>query len=127
MDNKGKKNDSEVNFSFESVNDFENWLSENHTKSNGIWVRIYKKNSSVKSIKGSELIETLLCYGWITGPAKKNGESYVLWWVCPRRKNSGWSKINIGHAERLVKDKRMKPSGMAEIEKAKADGRWERA
>lgn len=125
MNNDGKKNNSEVGFSFKSGKDFENWLSENNTKSNGIWVRIYKKDTKVEAVIGSELIDVLLCYGWITGPARKGNESYILWWVCPRRRNSIWSKINIGHAERLTKDKRMKPSGIAKIEKAKADGRWE--
>ena len=125
--NDSENNNSELGFSFGLAKDLENWLSKNHTKSDGIWVRMYKKFSGVKSINSSELIDALLCYGWITGPAKKGDETYVLWWVCPRKRNSSWSKKNMEHAKRLINDRRMKPSGMAEIEKAKADGRWEKS
>ena len=113
--------------SFRSGRYFERWLSKNYDKSNGIWVRMYKKNSGVKAISGPELLDVLLSYGWITGPARKGNEKYALWWVCPRRKNSIWSKINVGHAKRLIKEGKMMPSGMTEIEKAKANGRWKRA
>ncbi len=115
---------SGTDFSFKSEKDFETWLSKNHDTSTGIWVCMYKKDSGIKTISNSELIDVLLCYGWITGPAKKGNESCVLWWVCPRKKNSLWSKTNIAHAEKLIKDKRMKPSGTAEIETAKANGLW---
>lgn len=111
--------------SFLSGEDFEKWLSKNHAASRGIFVRLYKKSSGVQGIKTAALIDALLCYGWITGPAKKgDDDSYVLWWVCPRKKHSLWSKVNINRAERLIRDKRMKPPGMIEIESAKADGRF---
>ena len=88
---------------------------------------MYKKGSKVEAIKGREMLDVLLCYGWITGQARKGNEDYALWWVCPRRKKSIWSKINVGHAERLIREGRIKPGGMKEITEAKADGRWERA
>ena len=118
---------SEETFFFKDRKEFEKWLSENFGKSPGVWVRMYKKNSGVEAIKGPEMLDVLLCYGWITGQARKGNEDYALWRVCPRRKKSIWSKINIGHAERLIREGRMKPSGMKEIEEAKTDGRWERA
>jgi uncharacterized protein YdeI (YjbR/CyaY-like superfamily) len=115
---------SETGYSFKLEKDFEKWLSKNHSTSTGIWVYMYKKDSGIKAISNAELIDTLLCYGWITGPAKKENDNYILWWVCQRKHNSLWSKLNMKHAERLIKEKRMKPSGMAEIEKAKANGQW---
>lgn len=109
---------------FASAPEFDNWLSENYNKSKGIWVHFYKKSSGIVSITEADLIDTLLCYGWITGPAKRGSDQYVLWWVCPRKDNSSWSKTNIKHAERLITEKRVKPSCMAEIQKAKVNGQW---
>ncbi len=114
-------------FFFKDQKDLENWLSKNHNRQEGIWVRMYKKGSGVDAIKGSGLLDALLCCGWITGQAKKGNDKYALWWVCPRRRKSIWSKRNKEHAERLMKEGKMKPSGMKEIESAKKDGRWENA
>lgn len=112
---------------FKNRKSFEFWLSRNHSRSNGIWLRSYRKGFGGDALKGTEVLDPLLCYGWITGPVRKGTDEYTLWWVCPRRRNSLWSKINTGHAERLIKEKRMKPSGMREILEAKKDGRWRRA
>lgn len=113
--------------SFKSVKDFEKWLKKNHDKSNGFWLKSYKKSFGTNVLKGLDVLGPLLCYGWITGQARKGAEDYTLWWVCPRRKGSLWSEINRAHAERLIKEGKMKPSGMKEINEAKNDGRWNAA
>ena len=112
---------------FKSAKEWETWLEKNHSKSSGIWMRMYRKDSGVVSIKGPEALDLALCYGWITGQARPNDRLSALWRFCPRRPKSMWSKINTMHAERLIKEGRMKPRGLAEIEAAKADGRWHRA
>ncbi len=112
---------------FKSAEQWGAWLSKNHSKSSGIWMRRYKKDSHRPSVTGSDALDIALCYGWITGQAKPYDKISILWYFCPRRPRSLWSKINTVHAERLIRAGRMKPGGMKEIEEAKADGRWERA
>ncbi len=110
--------------SFKSSNNIGIWLEKNHGKSNGVWLKIYKKGFNSNALRGTEVPDQLLCYGRITGQARKGTEEYVLWWICPRRKKSIWSEVNRVHAERLIREGRMKPSGMKEVEAAKDDGRW---
>jgi uncharacterized protein YdeI (YjbR/CyaY-like superfamily) len=103
------------------------WLSENHASSPGIWVRIAKKNSGVASVSYGEALDEALCYGWIDG--QKKGESADAWLqrFCPRGKKSIWSKINRGKALALIENGRMRPAGLAEIDRAKEDRRWDDA
>lgn len=112
---------------FKSSKEFERWIDRNHSASEGIWLRMFKKDSNTVSIKGPEALDVALCYGWITGQAKPYDSISVVWRFCPRRPKSLWSKLNTQHAERLIKEGRMKSSGMAQIEAAKTDGRWHRA
>ena len=114
----------ETAYLFRSQIDFDQWLDENHDRSDGVWLKVYKKGFSSNVLRSTEILDPLLCYGWITGQARKGTKEYVLWWICPRRKKSLWSKINVDHAERLIREGRMKPSGLKEIEAAKRDGRW---
>lgn len=113
--------------SFKSPQDFQRWLSINHEKSNGVWLRLYKEGFGANALRGTEVLDPLLCYGWITGQARRGDEKSVLWWVCPRRKHSLWSEVNKNHAERLIREGKMKPNGMREVEEAKKDGRWNAA
>jgi uncharacterized protein YdeI (YjbR/CyaY-like superfamily) len=117
----------EAALAFKSQRDFERWLEKNHDKSEGVWLRICKKGFGSNVLRGTEVLDPLLSYGWITGRARKGTKEYVLWWVCPRRKNSLWSKVNVSHAERLIAEGRMKPSGLKAVEDAKRNGRWESA
>lgn len=103
------------------------WLAKNHSSSDGIWLRFYKKSSGVTSVRVGEALEEALCYGWITGQAKPLDEKSWLGRFVPRRPKSIWSKINTGIAERLIDEGRMKPPGLKEVEEAKKDGRWARA
>jgi uncharacterized protein YdeI (YjbR/CyaY-like superfamily) len=102
-------------------------LAKNYSKSTGIWVRFFKKASDISSISTSDALDVALCYGWITGQAKPYDEKSWLGRFVPRRPKSIWSKINTKHAERLIREGRMKPAGLRQIEKAKKDGRWDRA
>ena len=112
---------------FELAEEWEAWLAKNHSTSNGIWVRMFKKNSGHIFMKGPEALEVALCYGWITGQARPYDDISVLWRFTPRRPKSMWSKINTQIAERLIREGRMKPAGFKQIEEAKKDGRWARA
>ena len=113
--------------SFSTQKEWHNWLDKNYTNEKGIWLRFYKKDSDIKSINYAEALDEALCYGWIDGQAKKYDEKSWLQKFTPRRERSIWSKRNIEHIERLNKTGRMKPSGINEVEKAKADGRWNEA
>ena len=112
---------------FLSPKKFEAWLSKNHKKEPGLWIRFYKKDSKKKSITYAEALDIALCYGWIDGQSKSyNSQSWIQKFT-PRRAKSNWSKRNTEHAQRLIKEKRMKPAGLEAIISAKKDGRWEQA
>ena len=113
--------------SFADKNEFWNWLESNNSKPEGLWLKIAKKNSGISSVSYQEALEVALCFGWIDGQKMSFDENYFLQKFTPRRKNSLWSKRNIGIVENLLKAKLVQASGMKEIEQAKADGRWERA
>jgi uncharacterized protein YdeI (YjbR/CyaY-like superfamily) len=108
---------------FKTPEKFESWLSKNYTLTEGIWMRIYKKDSRVESVNYKNALDVALCYGWIDGIAKKFDEKSFIQKFTPRRAKSMWSKINIGHIERLTREGRMREPGLIEYEKAKADGR----
>ena len=113
--------------SFSTHKEWHNWLDKNYSNENGIWLRFYKNKSETKSINHTEALDEALCYGWIDGQIKKYDEKSWLQKFTPRREHSIWSKRNIEHIERLIKAGRIQPSGIKEVEKAKIDGRWERA
>jgi uncharacterized protein YdeI (YjbR/CyaY-like superfamily) len=113
--------------SFKSQKAWATWLAKNHSKSNGVWIHCYKKNSGIRSITRIEALDEALCYGWIDGQAKGVDEKSWLQKFTPRRSKSIWSKINIENIQRLTDAGKMKPSGLKEVELAKQDGRWEKA
>lgn len=113
--------------SFSSPEDWENWLSSHHHTENGIWLRLYKKNSGIGTITHAEALDVALCYGWIDGQVKKDDEASWLQKFTPRRPRSLWSKRNREHIARLLEAGKMKSAGLLEVERAKADGRWESA
>lgn len=113
--------------SFADRNEFWNWLESNSSKPEGLWLKIAKKNSGIASVSYPEALEVALCFGWIDGQKKSCDENYFLQKFTPRRKNSLWSKRNIGIVENLLNANLIQTSGMKEINQAKADGRWERA
>ncbi|MDD4969438.1 MAG: YdeI/OmpD-associated family protein [Paludibacter sp.] len=113
--------------SFDSEEAFESWLDQNHSVAKGIWLRFYKKGSGIPSIVYKEALNVALCYGWIDSQLDKANEASYLQKFTPRRTKSLWSKRNIENVLRLEEEGRMRPSGMVEVEKAKSDGRWEKA
>lgn len=103
------------------------WLAENHATEPGLWLRIAKKGSELVSVTYAEALDAALCYGWIDGQRRGfDVDSYIQKFT-PRRKRSNWSKINRDHVARLIESGAMQLAGLAEIEAAKADGRWHRA
>lgn len=110
--------------SFRSFSEFREWLTANHCKSDGIWLRIRKKDSGKPSITYAEALDEALCFGWIDGQKQRHDDTSWLQRFTPRRPKSGWSRINTQHAERLIEAGRMKPAGQAQIDAAKRDGRW---
>jgi len=113
--------------SFRLASEFRKWLVANHGASKGIWLRIFKKNSETTSVTYAEALDEALCFGWIDGQKKPyDGESWLQRFT-RRRAKSGWSRINTGHAERLIQAGRMRAAGQAEVDAAKKDGRWKAA
>lgn len=106
---------------------FEAWLRKHHDKSDGIWLGLAKKASTKTSVSYVEAVEAALCWGWIDGQKQKLDDDYSLQRFTPRRPRSIWSKLNVDRVDALTKAGRMQPSGQAEVDKAKADGRWDRA
>jgi uncharacterized protein YdeI (YjbR/CyaY-like superfamily) len=100
------------------------WLARNHASTDGVWLKIAKKGSSRASVSYAEALDEALCFGWIDGQKKSHDRDAFLQRFTPRRGRSVWSKRNIEHCERLVAAGRMEPAGQAEIDRAKADGRW---
>jgi uncharacterized protein YdeI (YjbR/CyaY-like superfamily) len=109
--------------SFASAGVWGKWLAANHTKSDGIWLRIFNKESGEKTVTYAEALGEALCYGWIDGQKKKYDSDSWLQKFTPRRARSIWSKRNIEHIERLTNEKRMKAAGLQAFEDAKNDGR----
>ncbi len=112
---------------FKSAKSFETWLEKHHDKSSGFWLKIFKKDSGIKTITYKEALDVALCYGWIDGQKQAFDELAWLQKFCPRTAKSIWSKVNIGHVERLINTDKMRPAGLKAIDSAKADGRWDRA
>jgi uncharacterized protein YdeI (YjbR/CyaY-like superfamily) len=100
---------------------------KNHRGSAGIWLRLAKRNSGLKSVTYAEALEAAICYGWIDGHKRPESEQAWLQKFCPRSAKSIWSKINRDKALALIKSRRMKPAGHQAIEQAKSNGRWESA
>lgn len=111
--------------SFADQKALEDWLGVQPEDSGGAWILFRKKGSSVASISKAEAIDSALCYGWIDGQLDKYDINSWLIRFTPRRARSKWSQINRARALELISEGRMQPSGQLEIDKAKADGRWE--
>ncbi len=112
---------------FESEQAFESWLSKHHDQETELYLRIYKKNSGVRSVTYAQALDVALCWGWIDGLKKSYDALSFLQRFTPRKAKSVWSDINRGHVARLIEAKRMTPHGLRHVEAAKADGRWDAA
>ncbi|MGO9835016.1 MAG: YdeI/OmpD-associated family protein [Polyangiaceae bacterium] len=113
--------------SFANARAWSRWLASNHSSSRGVWLKIAKKGSRTPSVTYPEAVEAALAWGWIDGQKGKLDDAWWLQRFSPRGPKSIWSKINRQKAVALIAAGTMKPSGLAEVERAKRDGRWERA
>lgn len=113
--------------SFTSQQDWRNWLEENHNQPKGVWLKHAKKASGKTSVSYTEALDEALCYGWIDSLVQKYDDDYYLQKYTPRGPRSVWSKINVGKVEALINKGKMQPAGLAAIELAKQDGRWDAA
>lgn len=110
-----------------SAEEWERWLAANHDRATEAWLRFAKKGASRETVSRKAALEMALCYGWIDGLARSEGEEFWLQRFTPRTRRSRWSKINRDAAERLIATAKMKPAGLAAVEAARADGRWDEA
>jgi uncharacterized protein YdeI (YjbR/CyaY-like superfamily) len=106
---------------------FEAWLEAEHATAPGAYVVIAKKGAPEPTLAQAEMIESLLCFGWIDGRVQRLDEHHFLTRVTPRRPKSVWSQKNVEWVGRLIEAGRMRPAGLAAVEAAQADGRWDRA
>ena len=109
---------------FASSHDWDAWLDKNKESSPGLWLKFAKKNSRAKSVNKTEAIEIAIAHGWIDGQLDAYDEDFWLVRFTRRGRNSKWSQANRTTAIRLIEQKRMRPSGLREVELAKSDGRW---
>ena len=122
-----RTNDTNPILSFDNQKSWEAWLAEHGAGSNGLWLKIAKKETGIPSVSYAEALESALCYGWIDGQKAALDEQYWLQKFTPRGRKSGWSKINREKTEALIAAGRMQAAGLQQVESAKADGRWEAA
>jgi uncharacterized protein YdeI (YjbR/CyaY-like superfamily) len=113
--------------SFASPAEMESWLEDHHADSEGIWLKIAKKDSGLASVTYAEALELALCFGWIDSQKRGFDERYFLQRFTPRRPRGKWSRINREKVEALIAAGTMRSVGLAEVEAAKADGRWDAA
>jgi uncharacterized protein YdeI (YjbR/CyaY-like superfamily) len=112
---------------FEGPEGFEAWLEANGEASDGVWVKMAKKHTGIPSLNWARAVEVALCFGWIDGQSRRIDDDWYLQRFTPRRPKSTWSKLNREKVQALTAAGRMRPSGLAEVERAKADGRWDAA
>jgi uncharacterized protein YdeI (YjbR/CyaY-like superfamily) len=109
---------------FRDAAEFETWLDAHVALRVGVWLKIAKRGSGVPSLTDDEAVDLGLCYGWISGQRRSWDEVHYLQKYVPRRPRSRWSRVNVARVEELTAAGRMRPSGLAEVEAARADGRW---
>jgi uncharacterized protein YdeI (YjbR/CyaY-like superfamily) len=112
---------------FDSTDAWDTWLAAHHDDSPGLWLKIAKKGAAGRTISYSEALDVALCHGWIDGQKGRYDDEYWLQRFTPRKPASKWSKINTERVAALIASGRMRPAGLREVERARADGRWEQA
>jgi uncharacterized protein YdeI (YjbR/CyaY-like superfamily) len=112
---------------FSDAQEFEGWLDQHGDLQTGVWIKIAKISSGLTSLTSDEAVDVGLCFGWISGQRKPLDDLYYLQKYVPRRRGSHWSRVNVDKVAMLNAANRMRPRGQAEVDAAKADGRWEAA
>jgi uncharacterized protein YdeI (YjbR/CyaY-like superfamily) len=100
------------------------WLAGHHASDSGLWLKIAKSTAAEGTLSYAEALDEALCFGWIDAQTRGLDDDYWLKRFTPRKRGSRWSKINTQKAEALIAAGRMQPAGLAEVESARADGRW---
>jgi uncharacterized protein YdeI (YjbR/CyaY-like superfamily) len=112
---------------FAAAEAWERWLEEHHESAPGLWLKLAKKDAQIASVSYAQAVELALCFGWIDGQKGAYDERWWLQRFTPRGPRSRWSRINREKAHELERAGRLRPAGLREIERARADGRWEAA
>ena len=105
----------------------EAWLIDNHAVSDGVWLKLAKKTAPRATVSYAEALDVALCFGWIDGQLGKLDDAFYVHRFTPRTNKSRWSQVNVQKATELIDAGKMRPAGLAAVEQAKADGRWEAA
>ncbi len=113
--------------SFETPHQLHKWLKVNHKTQMELWLRLFHKKSGIPTVTWDDCVVAAIAWGWIDGQRKSFDEISFLQRLTPRRAKSNWSSRNTAHAERLIAEGRMQPAGLAHVEAARKDGRWEKA
>ena len=113
--------------SFRDAGEFDGWLEDHHADGAGVWLKLAKVSTGIASMTSDEAVDVGLCWGWISGQRRSLDESWYLQKYVPRRPRSNWSALNVRKVGELTTAGRMRPPGVAEVEAAKADGRWDAA
>lgn len=112
---------------FADCHAWEEWLEANHDSSKGVWLKIAKRGAARPTVSHADALDVALCYGWIDGQRDAHDGSFFLQRFTRRRSRSKWSQINRDKAKELIAAGRMKPAGLAEVQRAQQDGRWDAA
>jgi uncharacterized protein YdeI (YjbR/CyaY-like superfamily) len=111
---------------FPSAEEFRRWLESHHGDKSGIWLVRNKKDSGLPVLTYDEIVDIILCFGWIDSLPRSLDETRTMLWIAPRKPKTNWSRINRERVERLIAEGRMEPAGMRKVELAQADGSWNR-
>ena len=107
--------------------EWRDWLEDFHNESQGVWLVLHKKGGTTTTLTYDQALDEALCFGWVDSQMGKRDEHSYRQRFTPRRPASPWSARNVGHAIRLIESQRMRPAGLAAVDAAKADGRWDSA
>ena len=119
--------DGQPVLAFATQDEWRAWLAANGESADGVWLKLARKDSGVASVTHDEALDVALCFGWIDARAQSLDDRHWVQRFCPRRPRGTWSKVNRARAERLIDEGLMQPSGLREVERARADGRWDAA
>jgi uncharacterized protein YdeI (YjbR/CyaY-like superfamily) len=112
---------------FADAAEWEAWLEAHHAHATELWLKLAKQGSAHVTVSQAEALESAICFGWIDGKVGRLDDDHFLQRFTPRTARSRWSKLNCAKAEALIAQGRMRPAGLREVERAKADGRWDAA
>ena len=112
---------------FADPTEWERWLAQHQATAKGLWLKLAKKGADAVTVTYAEAVDVALCHGWIDGQAGSFDESFWLQRFTPRGPRSKWSQVNRAKVERLIEEGRMQPAGLAAVDAARQDGRWDQA